>query len=352
MNILLTSAGRRTYLVDYFKQALGAEGLVYAANSVQSPALEQADGAVLTPLIYDAAYIPFLLNFCRERHIGLLVPLFDIDLPVLVAHKAAFAAEGVVLAVSDAETLAACNDKYKMSRKLLAAGIPTPACCLSEAECHSLLSTSRLQLPLLLKPRFGMGSIALQRVETMEELPVLAARCRREVEKSYLRYESAAAPEACVLFQQWVAGDEYGLDVVNDFAGNYVATFVRRKLAMRAGETDEAVILGEKELEYSVLKNLSKKISETFGHIGNMDVDVLLRKGKDGSLQPYVIDMNARFGGGYPFSQLAGADLPRAYLCWAKGQKAPADCFQLRAGVHGYKEISMRAYAGQPEAVQ
>ena len=344
MNILLTSAGRRTYLVDYFKQALGAEGLVYAANSVKSPALEQADGAVLTPLIYDAAYIPFLLNFCKTHGIGLLVPLFDVDLPVLAAHRAEFSAEGVVLAVSEMETLAACNDKARMAERLCAAGIPTPKLCLSEANVRDRLLAGRLQFPLLLKPRFGMGSIAVERVETEAELSVLAERCRREIQKSYLRYETAETLSEPLLFQQWVEGAEYGLDVVNDFSGQYMTTIVRRKLAMRAGETDEAVVLGETDEAYPLLTELGKKLSKVFAHIGNMDVDVLLQREKDGGSVPYVIDMNARFGGGYPFSQLAGADLPRAYICWAKGQSAPADCFQVKAGVHGYKALSLRAY--------
>ncbi len=46
MNILLTSAGRRTYLVEYFKEALhmaGEAGMVHAANSKVSPAFFAAD---------------------------------------------------------------------------------------------------------------------------------------------------------------------------------------------------------------------------------------------------------------------------------------------------------------------
>ena len=36
MNILLTSAGRRTYLVEYFKEALAGHGKVYASNSIDT----------------------------------------------------------------------------------------------------------------------------------------------------------------------------------------------------------------------------------------------------------------------------------------------------------------------------
>ena len=123
MNILLTSAGRRTYMADYFKQALRGEGLVFVSNSVMSPALRHGDGWFLTPLIHDEEYIPFLLEKCRALEIGLLVSLFDIDLPVLAAHRADFAAAGTLVAVSDPDTIACCNDKYEMYRTLSGAGI-------------------------------------------------------------------------------------------------------------------------------------------------------------------------------------------------------------------------------------
>ena len=46
MNVLLTSAGRRSYLAEYFKEALamaGRGGLVHAANSQPGPAFPAAD---------------------------------------------------------------------------------------------------------------------------------------------------------------------------------------------------------------------------------------------------------------------------------------------------------------------
>lgn len=61
INILFTSAGRRSYLIQFFKEALDGTGLVHAANSeVLSPAFGVADKSVVSPLIYDVTYIPFL----------------------------------------------------------------------------------------------------------------------------------------------------------------------------------------------------------------------------------------------------------------------------------------------------
>ena len=78
MNILLTSTGRRTYMVKYFQEALMGKGLVHAANNVLTYSLTQADRYVITPDIYDEAYIDFLIDYCVREKIDALVPLFDI----------------------------------------------------------------------------------------------------------------------------------------------------------------------------------------------------------------------------------------------------------------------------------
>ena len=344
MNVLLTSAGRRTYLIDYFREALGGQGRVFASNSALSPALLRADTGIITPLIYSETYIPFLLETCRQHEIGLLVPLFDVDLPVLAKHRAEFEALGVRLAVSTEETLLNCNDKYYMFLKLWKMGIRCPETCISEDDALLKLMAKTMDYPVIVKPRLGMGSISVNLAYDKAELRAFYGHCKREIENSYLKYEAAACPKECVLIQARAEGNEYGLDVIDDLDGNYVTTIVRRKLAMRAGETDEAVILGKNNAEYRVLSELGAQISAGFAHIGNMDVDVIM---DPANMRPYVIDMNARFGGGYPFSHLAGVDLPRAYLAWAEGEKADQAWFEAKAGVHGYKDLLIRRYGAE-----
>ncbi|MDO4265347.1 MAG: ATP-grasp domain-containing protein [Eubacteriales bacterium] len=341
MNILLTSAGRRSYLVEYFKEALSGSGRVYAANAVWSPALLAADEGILTPLIYSEEYIPFLKKVCEEKEIGLLVPLFDIDLPVLARHQAQFEAMSVKMAVSSAETLLFCNDKYHMSLKLWKLGIRCPETCISVDDALLKIDALAMSYPVIVKPRLGMGSLSVCEAYNKAELRALYGLCERQISQSYLKYEAAACPKECVVIQEKLSGNEYGLDVINDLSGNYVTTIVRRKLAMRAGETDEALTLGKDDAEYKVLSELGEKISVGFSHVGNMDVDVIM---DPGNMRPYVIDMNARFGGGYPFSHLAGADLPRAYVAWAKGDTPDPEWFRVRPHVHGYKDMVLRAF--------
>ncbi len=334
MNILLTSAGRRSYLCGYFREALRGEGLVFACNSEMSPALLSADRALLSPLIYSPDYIPFLLGLCRKERIGLLVPLFDIDLPVIAAHREEFLAAGTVPAVSDPGVLGICSDKRRMAAWLTEKGFHTPA-------VYDGIPEDADGKDFTVKPRCGMGSISVLEAKGRDELSGAVSMCRRAVRDSYLKYESMRFPGEDVLITDFIRGQEYGLDVVNDFSGRFRAVVVRKKLGMRAGETDEAVVLGEEDEASGLLFALGERLGRELGHRGNLDADVIMDK--EG--RAFVIDLNARFGGGYPFSHAAGADLPLAYVLWAKGEEAPEACFAVRPGTHAYKDITMGVYA-------
>lgn len=334
MNVLLTSVGRRNYMVQYFKQIIGNDGKVVATNSSQYAAgMAGADAAFVSPLIYQDEYIPFLLELCRKESITLLVSLFDIDLPILSAHKKEFENLGVTVAVSDETVLDICNDKWQMCRFLREQQLPVPETFLdmtAETGWKALLSGGK---SLLIKPRWGMGSLDIYEADTEEEARVFYSKAARNLEKSYLRFEAEKDPSHAILIQEKLEGAEYGMDVINDLNGQYQTTIVRRKIAMRSGETDIAEIVDAPQLQ-----QLGEQISRALGHVGCLDMDVIVNdKGN------YIIDMNARFGGGYPFSHIAGADIPKALLCWCRGEKAPSECFEVRIGTIGFKDIRLLA---------
>jgi len=333
MNILLTSAGRRTYLVGYFKEALkmaGEPGLVHAANSKVSPAFFAADKTVVTPLIYSQEYIPFLLDYCRKWDIRLLIPLFDIDLPVLAAARERFGAQGTLVVTADAQAVELCNDKWKTYKALTKRGINTPKSWLDGKGAIRAAEEGEACFPFILKPRWGMGSLSVYEADDEQELLVLDRKIRREIGESYLKYEAARDP-ANVIIQEKIKGQELGLDVVNDLTGRCRTVVVKRKGAMRAGETDESVTVTVPELV-----KLGEELSRLLGHRGNLDVDVL----KEGETY-YVLEMNARFGGGYPFSHAAGLHLPYALVMWALGREPEEGCLEARAGIRAWKDIRL-----------
>ncbi len=335
MNILLTSAGRRGYLVTYFKEALvraGCGGKVHAANSSDCAAFEYADRAVLAPLIYDREYIPFLLDYCKENRIDLLLPLFDVDVPVLAAAREEFASVGTTVVTADRRGAEICNDKWQTYRQLKDAGFCVPAAWIDPEEALHAVREGGAAWPLIVKPRWGMGSLGIYAADDEESLRVFLTWGRKQIRDSYMKYEAAKDESRSMLIQEYLNGQEYGLDVMNDLEGNVRGVSVRKKLAMRAGETDSAVTAEDPEL-----MALGWRLGEFLRHRGNLDVDVIASGGRN-----YVLEMNARFGGGYPFSHAAGVDLPQALVLWALGREPDPAILAARPGIMARKDICIR----------
>ncbi len=333
MNILLTSVGRRGYLVQYFKEALNGRGLVHVSNSTNiTPAFSYADKSVVTPLIYDSEYIDFLINYCKEQDISAIISLFDVDLPVLARNKKKFLEQGIKVIVSDLNVINICNDKWNTYKFLTKNHIRCPQTYLSVEEAEANIKNKTLDFPLIVKPRWGMGSIAVFVAANIEELDIFYKKVKRDIQNSYLKYEAACDLEHSVIIQEMLRGQEYGLDIINDLEGQYQNTVVKLKYAMRSGETDCA-----KTVDSPVLRKLGGQLSDLMRHIGNLDCDVFIVDGA-----PFVLEMNARFGGGYPFSHAAGVDLPLAIVQWLKGEYINSDILEADYNILSHKDIAIK----------
>lgn len=333
MNILLTSVGRRSYMVDYFKEALNGSGLVHAANSEETYATTVADKRMITPPIYDDSYIGFLLQYCKEHEIDAIISLFDIDLPVLSKNKKLFEEQGIALLVSDLKVTEICNDKWLTYQFLKENGIHTPASFINVKECVAAIRDKEIRYPLIIKPRWGMGSIGIFEAENDQELEVLYNKTQQAISRSYLKYESATDLDHAVIIQEKVQGNEYGIDVLNDLKGHHICTIPKQKIAMRAGETDIA-----KVIQHAGLEELGKKLSHLLRHIGNLDVDCFLVEDK-----VYVLELNCRFGGQYPFSHLAGANFPKILVDLISGKTPNKKDYTVRYNTLGCKELNIKA---------
>lgn len=338
MNILLTSVGRRAYMVKYFKDVLQGNGEVHVCNSDdKTVAFHYADKSIVSPLIYDDNYLPFLLNYCKENKIDILISLFDIDLLVLAKNKAKFAEIGTKIIVSEPELVEICNDKWKTYLFLKENGFKTPKTYLSLQRVLLALDSGELSYPIIVKPRFGCGSIAMSVAEDEMALLYYFRRNTRAVTRSYLKYESASVSEdEQIIYQECLNGQEYGADIINDLNGDLQNVIVKKKIAMRAGETDIAEIVDD-----STIKETISRLGNITKHIGNMDCDVFLVDG-----EPYILEMNARFGGGYPFSHIAGCNLPQALVEWCNGKEVNPDILKCKSGVIAYKELFITKTGG------
>ena len=322
MNILFTCAGRRTYLLKYFKENMSEGDLIVATDmQLSAPALTAADIKVQVPAVYDSTYIDVTLDICKKYNIKALLCLNDLELPILAKNKARFEALGVKVIVSDPEVIDIAFDKYKTAQWVESIGLNAPKTYVTLASAKEALAKGEIAFPLFMKPRWGSGSIGLETIDDMEELDIYYHLLMKKIKKTILA--TASVGDEYIMIQEKLTGNEFGLDVMNDLDGNNVAVSVKQKLAMRAGETDKAITVDLPEV-----REMGATIGRNLKHIGNLDVDIMQRANGDYC----VLELNPRFGGGYPFSYEAGANMPKAILQWLIGESVTPQLLQPEFG--------------------
>lgn len=308
MNILFSCAGRRTYLLKYFKDVLRNDGKVVGTDmQLSAPALTAADVKIQVPAVYALDYIDRLIDICEAEKVDAIISLNDLELPILSANKERFMKIGTLPIVSSKEVIDICFDKYTTTQFLKSIGVKTPMTFISYDEAVKALKEGELSFPLVLKPRWGSGSIGIEFVNDFTELKETYDALLKKVKKSILA--NASEGNEYILIQEKINGQEYGIDVMNDLQGKTHGVSVKKKLAMRAGETDKAMTVDNPKI-----REIGYKLGEELKHIGNLDADIFERDG-----EYYVLELNPRFGGGFPFSYEAGVNFPLALIEWLKG---------------------------------
>ena len=310
MNILFTCAGRRTYLLKYFKENLSEDDKIIATDmQLSAPALQVADIRLEVLAVYSPEYVNITLEICREYGVDVLISLNDLELPILAENKSRFEELGVRVIVSDPDVIDICFDKYKTAQWVESLGLKSPKTYVRLEDAKAALAAGEISFPLFMKPRWGSGSIGLESVEDMEELDIYYNLLMKKIKKTILA--TASVGDEYIMIQEKLTGSEFGLDVMNDLDGNNVGVSVKQKLAMRAGETDKAVTRDLPEV-----REMGRKIGAALKHIGNLDVDIMQRANGEYC----VLELNPRFGGGFPFSYEAGVNMPKAIIQWVKGE--------------------------------
>lgn len=317
MNILFSCAGRRRYLLKYFKEALNDGDKIIATDMQYSaPALTEADIIEIVPAVYAENYIETLKNICISHNVNAIISLNDLELPILAQNKSLFDEIGTKIIVSSSEVIDICFDKYKTFEFINKIGLKSPKTYYNLYYAKSELKNGALKFPVIIKPRWGSGSIGIEIANDIEDLEILYNYIKKKLSKTIL--SSVSAVENSILIQEYIDGQEYGLDIMNDLKGNLCGVSIKKKISMRAGETDKAITI-----ENKIISSIGAKLSINLKHIANLDCDILE---KDGEF--YVLELNPRFGGGYPFSHEAGVNMPKAIIDWLNNKKAPEIYFR------------------------
>jgi carbamoyl-phosphate synthase large subunit len=280
-DVLILSAGRRVELIQAFKAELmalspGARVLATEMKPDMSAACQVADAAFHVPRVTDPSYHDVLLDLCRREGIGLVVPTIDTELAGLALNREQFAAEGIHLVISDASLVSACRDKRATARLFAEIGIDSPR----------IFDRDALEFPCFAKPYDGSRSVGAVRLATSD------------------RVTPDILSDPKMMFMEFIDGThhEYTVDVYYDRHGVMKCIVPRQRLEVRDGEVSKGATRRGHVLEF-----LRERLSRLSGARGCLTVQLFAKP--DGSRYA-GLEINPRFGGGFPLTYAAGANYP------------------------------------------
>jgi len=304
MNVLLTSAGRRTSLLRFFQSAVSdRDGTVWAADlDPLAATLQAADKKIVLPPIQASNYLSTLLDHVNRHDVDLVVPLIDPDVLALAEARSRFEDAGCHLLTSALPLLDLAHDKWSTVQHFSEKGFRTPSSWLPADS-----DLEKWPDPVFVKPRRGSASDGAQCVDRDHATSVLATL------ESPLLQEVIDAPEITV-------------DALFDLAGRLLHYVPRLRIRTIAGESVQGRTLSDADLD-AWLRSLLREIGG-LGARGPITVQAFRTEPT-----PTLSEINPRFGGGVPLTHAAGGHYPEWILRMCAGASLAPRLGEYTAGL-------------------
>ncbi|AOY91525.1 carbamoyl phosphate synthase large subunit [Cupriavidus sp. USMAA2-4] len=280
-NVLLLSAGRRVELAQAFaleikKRELPAKILATDMKPGLSAACRVVDEAISAPRVTDPIYIDFLLETCKKNQVALVIPTIDTELLLLAQHRAAFSEYGISIIVADENLVSQCRDKRLTADLFSELEIDTP----------EIFDRSTIQYPCFAKPYDGSNSVGAMLIQDEHQLT-----------------DSLRSDEK-MMFMEFIdrSHTEFTVDAYYNKSGDLSCLVPRQRIEVRGGEVNKGVTRRNHVYDY-----LLPKLKKLKGARGCITVQVFSNQ-ETGRFA--ALEINPRFGGGYPLSYSAGANYP------------------------------------------
>jgi carbamoyl-phosphate synthase large subunit len=284
MNILITSAGKRVSLINAFKKELKRiypNGKVFSVDldPKLSAACYVSDAYFQVPRVSDNDYMTCLLDICINNHIALVIPTIDTELYLLAENEKQFLSKGIKIVISSLDLISKCRDKNKIHDFFIEHNI----------EIAKEYSKENYQLPLFLKPSDGSRSIDTFIILKQDDLTPYHFSHPKLMFLEYLDHEEY---------------DEYTCDLFYDKNNTLKCVVPRKRIEVRDGEVNKGITERNELVDY--IKN---KLAYIKGARGCLTAQFFKHKNSD---RIVGIEVNPRFGGGFPLTYLSGAN----YVKW------------------------------------
>lgn len=276
-SILILSAGRRVGLVRLFQQVAATRKLrVITAdmNPKMSSACYVSSKSYPLPHVLSTEYAEALRHLCKMESVRLVIPTLDTELPVLSMLRDQMVGDGCNVIVSDSSFVSICADKRQTATWFTTKGLESPRIYNSDA----------LQYPLIVKPFDGSLSKGIHIANSKESL---SSTIFAEPKNIFCEYLDPANH------------DEFTCDAYYTASGELRCVVPRLRIEVRGGE----IAKGRTERN-EIVSMFVEKLSRLKGARGCLTFQIM-RNRTNGLLK--LIEVNARFGGGYPLTAASGA---------------------------------------------
>lgn len=318
MNILILSVGTRDKLVQYFKAALKGKGTVIATDCSEiAPAIYEADKYYIVPRMDVPQYLDVVYSICKENSVSCVLSLIDPELSLLAAHVDGFRKIGVTVLGSNYDLCEMSLDKMQMFQWLVKHGYKTARSYTDKEAFYLDVEAGVINYPVFVKPVRGSASIAISKVFDRETVDLLFTH------------------DDNLMIQEFLNGQEIGADVYIDMiSGEIISIFTKKKIKMRAGETDKAVSFKDDKL-FVLIERFVKEA----GYRGQIDIDIF-HINED----YYISEVNPRFGGGYPHAYECGCNHMAFIINNLKGESNTPQigCYDEGVYMMKYNEVMIR----------
>ena len=318
MNVLLLSVGTRNKIVQYFKKEFANEGLVVATDmSALAPAIYEADKYYIVPKMTDQNYLNVIFEICKKEKIDAVLSLIDPELSLLSKYVDDFSKIGVTLVGSSFEICERSLNKWKMFNWLKEHGYKCAKTYIDRVDFYHDFDNGKIKYPVFVKPICGSASLSISKVFDRET------------------FDNLFEHNDNLMIQEFLNGQEIGVDVYIDLLSKEVVSiFTKKKIQMRAGETDKAVSFKEQKLF-----DLIERFVNDCGFSGQIDIDVFEVAG-----EYFISEVNPRFGGGYPHAYECGCNHISFILNNLKGHPnvKSIGCYETGVCMMKYNEILIK----------
>lgn len=280
---MITSAGQRVSLVRAFQSELKnifPEAKVFTVdlNPILAPACHVSDGFKQINRVTDNNYIDNLISLCKEWDIKMVIPTIDTELLVLAQNEKRFSENGIKVVVSSEDFISKCRDKRIINKFFSKRGIDIP----------KLVDKNNPTFPLFIKPYDGSRSVDTFLIKKESELTNYHFQNKKLMFMEYINPKEYS---------------EYTVDTYYDRNHQLKCVVPRKRINVRAGEVNKGLAI-----KNEIVSLIKEKLNEISGAIGCLTMQFFFN---NETKRMVGIEINPRFGGGYPLSYLAGANYPK-----------------------------------------